>query len=170
LTVARTSLCEDVTIARRLAECGESVGFYEARPGLVTVDMYATAKETWDNWPRSLPLRDQYFGWPLAFAFCAALLLQALPLPALIVAVAVSAPLSVLVPAGVLLALRYGILIGTARAYPARPWTYWLSPICDLPVALRILQSALRRRQSWRGRKYIRQPGGRFEPVRERDA
>jgi dolichol-phosphate mannosyltransferase len=170
LKVARTSLCEDVTIARRLAECGGSVGFYEARPGLITVDMYATAKETWANWPRSLPLRDQYFGWHQAFNLCAALLLQALPLPALIVAAAITAPLSVLVPICALLAVRYGVLVGTARAYPARPWTYWLSPVCDLPVALRILQSTLRRRQSWRGRRYLRQRGGRFEAVHEPDA
>jgi len=166
LSAARASLCEDVTIARRLVECGETVGFYEAEPGLITVGMYATAKETWDNWPRSLPLRDRYFDWRQAFRFCAALLLQALPLPALIVGFGLSAPLWVLLLAGSLLAFRSGILIGTARAYPARPWTYWLSPICDLPVVVRILQFALRRRHSWRGRAYTRQPGGRFEPVR----
>jgi len=87
-------------------------------------------------------------------------------LPALIVGFGLSAPLWVQLLAGSLLALRIGILIGTARAYPARPWTYWLSPACDLPVIVRILQFALRRRHRWRGRAYIRQPGGRFEPVR----
>jgi len=166
LSAARASLCEDVTIARRLVECGATVGFYEAEPGLITVGMYATAKETWDNWPRSLPLRDHYFDWRQALRFCAALLLQALPLPALIVGFGLSAPLWVQLLAGSLLALRIGILIGTTRAYPARPWTYWLSPACDLPVIVRILQFALRRRHRWRGRAYIRQPGGRFEPVR----
>src|ERR1051325_3422639 len=170
LNAARASLCEDVTMARRLVECGETVGFYEARRGLITVGMYATAKETWDNWPRSLPLRDRYFGWRQGLGLCTALLLQALPLPALIVVVGTSAPLPFLIFAGSLLALRIGVLIGTARAYPARPWTYWLSPICDLPVALRILQFALRRRQSWRGRRYIRERGGRFEPMHERNA
>jgi dolichol-phosphate mannosyltransferase len=79
LSAARASLCEDVTIARRLVECGETVGFYEAEPGLITVGMYATAKETWDNWPRSLPLRDRYFDWRQAFAFLRRLLLQAYP-------------------------------------------------------------------------------------------
>lgn len=170
LSAARSSLCEDVTIARRLVECGEAVGFYEAEPGLITVGMYASAKETWDNWPRSLPLRDQYFGWRQAFRLCAALLLQALPLPAVIVGVGTSAARWFLLVTGSLLAVRLGILIGTARAYPGRPWTYWLSPACDLPVALRILQFALRRRHSWRGRAYIRRPGDRFEPVREPDA
>jgi dolichol-phosphate mannosyltransferase len=170
LNAARASLCEDVTMARRLVECGETVGFYEAEPSLITVGMYATAKETWDNWPRSLPLRDQYFGWRQACGLFAALLLQALPLPALIVGFGLSVSLWVQLLAGSLLALRIGILIGTARAYPARPWTYWLSPACDLPVVVRILQFALRRRHRWRGRAYIRQRGGRYEPIRESDA
>jgi dolichol-phosphate mannosyltransferase len=170
LSAARASLCEDVTIARRLVECGEAVGFYEAESGLITVGMYASAKETWDNWPRSLPLRDQYFEWRQGFGLCAALLLPAVPLPLLIVGLSTNAPRSFLLVAGSLLAIRFGILVGTARAYPARPWTYWLSPICDLPVALRILQFTLRRRHSWRGRAYIRERGGRFEPVREPDA
>ena len=170
LNAARASLCEDVTMARRLVECGETVGFYEAEPSLITVGMYATAKETWDNWPRSLPLRDKYFGWRQAFGLSAALLLQALPLPVLMVAVGISAPLPFLLIAGSLLAVRIGVLIGTARAYPARPWTYWLSPVCDIPIAVRIFQFALRRRHSWRGRAYIRQRGGRFEPIREPDA
>ena len=25
--------------------------------------MYRDWRETWRNWPRSLPMRDQYFGW-----------------------------------------------------------------------------------------------------------
>jgi dolichol-phosphate mannosyltransferase len=59
---AQRSLCEDMTIARRLAECGEAIGFYES-DGLVGVTMYAAWQETWRNWPRSLPTRDQHFGW-----------------------------------------------------------------------------------------------------------
>ena len=65
---------------------------------------------------------------------------------------------------GALLALRLGVLIGTARAYPNKLWSYWLSPLVDLPVALRILQFTLRRRHRWRGRTYIRRKGGGFEP------
>ncbi len=37
-----------------------------------------------------------------------------------------------------LVAVRLGVLFGTARAYRRLPWTYWLSPLSDLPVALRI--------------------------------
>jgi dolichol-phosphate mannosyltransferase len=61
--------------------------------------------------------------------------------------------------------IRLGVLCGTARAYVDRPWSYWLSPLCDLPAALRIIQSALTRRHTWRGRSYVRSKGGEFEPA-----
>ena len=77
---ARSSLCEDITIVRRLAECGEAVGFYEGR-GLIEVRMYDDWRETWRNWPRSLPMRDKYFGWREWLGLLKVLLFQALPLP-----------------------------------------------------------------------------------------
>ena len=55
--------------------------------------------------------------------------------------------------------------MGIARAYEWRPWTYWFSPLLDLPVALRLITSALRRRQVWRGRVYVRRAGGTSEPL-----
>lgn len=161
---AQSSLCEDITIARRLAECGEPVGFYES-DHLVEVSMYDDWRETWSNWPRSLPMRDQYFGARELLGLFGALVAQALPLPALIVGIAVGAPLWFVGASAILLALRLGVLFGVARAYPKKPWTYWLSPLADLPVALRIVQFALRRRHSWRGRTYVRRKGGIFEPL-----
>lgn len=53
-------------------------------------------------------------------------------------------------------ATRMGVLFGTARAYRCRPWSYWLSPLCDLPVAFKLGSSALRRRHTWRGRSIVR--------------
>jgi dolichol-phosphate mannosyltransferase len=161
---AQMSLCEDVTIARRLAECGETVGFYES-DNLVKVRMYADWRETWKNWPRSLPMRDQYFSWHEAWGLAAVLLLQALPLPLLLLGIILRRPRWFLLIVGILFAIRLGVLFGTARAYPNRPWTYWLSPLCDLPVVLRIIHSALSRRHSWRGRTYVRGKHGTFEPV-----
>lgn len=166
---ARTSLCEDITIARRLAECGENVGFYEADDGLVEVRMYESWRATWSNWPRSLPMRDQYFGWREGIGLFAVLLFQALRLPLLVLGLAFGAPFWFLSLAGFFSALRIGILCGVARAYPNRPWTYWLSPLCDLPVVARIIQCALKRRHSWRGRAYIRRSGGTFEPLSQQD-
>jgi dolichol-phosphate mannosyltransferase len=166
---ARTSLCEDITIARRLAECGESVGFYEANGDLVNVRMYESGRATWSNWPRSLPMRDRYFGWREGIGLAGVLLFQALPLPLLILGLTFGAPFWFLSLTGFLSALRIGILCGVARAYPNRPWTYWLSPLCDLPVVARIIQCALKRRHSWRGRAYIRRRGGTFEPLGQQD-
>ncbi len=57
---------------------------------------------------------------------------------------------------GVLAMVRLGVLAGTARAYVAPPWTYWLSPVCDLPAAVGVWLSAGRRRHEWRGRPIVR--------------
>lgn len=161
---AQLSLCEDITIARRLAECGEAIGFYES-DGLVGVRMYATWQETWRNWPRSLPTRDQYFSWREAVGLLEVLLVQSSPLPLLVIAYTFDAP-SWMVAVNLILGLtRLGVLIGVARAYERRPWTYWFSPLLDFPVALRLITSALRRRQTWRGRLYLRRSGGIFEPI-----
>jgi dolichol-phosphate mannosyltransferase len=43
-----------------------------------------------------------------------------------------------------------------ARAYARRPWSYWFSPLMDLPVALMLIRSALQREHRWRGRSLIR--------------
>jgi dolichol-phosphate mannosyltransferase len=161
---AQASLCEDITIVRRLAECGEAVGFYES-DGLVEVSMYRDWRETWRNWPRSLPMRDQYFGWREAAGLFGVLLVQALPLPLFILGWVLGAPVWFLVLTAGFALIRIGVLLGMARAYPDRPWTYWLSPLWDLPAALRLIQSALARRHRWRGRSYVRSKGGKFEPL-----
>ncbi len=86
---AQASLCEDITIVRRLAECGEQIGFYES-DGLVEVKMYGSWRETWNNWPRSLPMRDQYFGWRESIGLVGVLVFQALPVPTLILGALIS--------------------------------------------------------------------------------
>ena len=161
---AQSSLCEDITVARRLAESGEAVGFYES-DGLAEASMYRDWRDTWRNWPRSLPLRDQYFGWREAGGLLGVLLVQALPLPMFMLGWFLGAPIWFLSVIAVFLLMRIGVLCGMARAYPNRPWTYWLSPLCDLPVALRLIQSALTRHHSWRGRSYVRGKGGKFEAL-----
>jgi dolichol-phosphate mannosyltransferase len=161
---AQLSLCEDITIARRLAECGEAVGFYEG-DGLVGARMYQGYCETWRNWPRSLPTRDQYFSWREATGLLEVLLVQSLALPVLCVAYAVGASGWIIVVNLTLSLTRLGALMGLARAYEWRPWTYWFSPLLDLPVALRLITSALQRRQAWRGRVYVRRAGGTFEAL-----
>jgi dolichol-phosphate mannosyltransferase len=164
LGVARGSLCEDVTIARALATLGIAVGFHEAG-ALASVAMYADWRDAWRNWPRSLPMRDQYFDWRGWLGLAEILFVQALPLPLFLVACALGAGAPFLPAEGALAAIRLGMLAGMARAYVRRPWTYWLSPLADLPIVIRILASAVRRTQRWRGLTYRRDAVGRFRLV-----
>ena len=155
ITGARASICEDITIARALVAAGYPVGFYEGED-LVSVDMYRDWRDAWRNWPRSLPMRDQYSGVSSVLGLFEVTLAQALPLPlfALLLAYA-RRTYPALVVNGALTAVRLGVLVGTTRAYRRVPPTYWLSPLCDLPVALRLWQSLLQRRHTWRGRVLV---------------
>jgi dolichol-phosphate mannosyltransferase len=162
---ARDSLCEDVSAARHLARRGVRVGFYEVGDA-AEVTMYDTAAALWRNWPRSLPLRDAAGGAHVVRGWLEVLAVQGALLPMLALASAAGAGLALAVN-GVLAAARLGILVGTARAYLAPPASYWLSPLADPAVALRLLASALRRRHRWRGRLYERRRDGGFRAVGE---
>ncbi|HEY6410184.1 MAG TPA: glycosyltransferase family 2 protein, partial [Ktedonobacteraceae bacterium] len=169
------SICEDVTIARTLVAAGYPVGFYEAGD-LVTVKMYADWRDTWRNWTRSLPMHDRFSDIYTLIGWLEVVLVQALPLPLVLFLIisrlgnrgrrqgainrdVVSARRQRSWPMmlnSILLALRIGVLFGTARAYQRRPWSYWLSPLCDLPVAVQLVRSMLQRRHIWRGRVLVR--------------
>jgi dolichol-phosphate mannosyltransferase len=153
---ARASVCEDVTVARALATNGYAVGFHES-DGLASVDMYASWSDAWTNWTRSLPLRDRYAGHAGWLGLTEIVLAQALPLPLLLMLWR-SIPRSQFALAinGLLVLVRLGVLRGTARAYEWRPWTYWLSPLVDLPVAVQLWRNALRRTHIWRGQLLVR--------------
>ncbi len=163
---AQASLCEDVTIARHIAARGIPVGFYESAC-LVRTSMYSTWRETWRNWPRSLPMRDQYFGWSGALGLIEIFLVQALPLPLWVASLYLNAGSWMIGINGALSLVRLGVLVGVYHSYDRPPWTYWLSPILDLPVAVSIFNSAFRRTHTWRGRSYIRDKGNRFRLLRE---
>jgi dolichol-phosphate mannosyltransferase len=154
ISVARASRCEDVTIARRLAALGWAVGFYEAGD-LAWVKMYPNGRELWRNWPRSLPLRDQYSGAAGALGLAEVALVQALPLPLFVLLRLIRAPRWMLALNVALVMTRLGVLCGTARAYRRVLWSYWLSPLCDVPAAVQLCRSALRRRHTWRGRVLV---------------
>jgi len=153
---AYNSICEDVTMARTLVARGYPVGFYEAGE-LVSVKMYVGWRDAWRNWSRSLPMHDHFSGLNTLLGWLEVLLVQALPLPLLLVLWLLRKRQNWFFRLnGVLLAVRLGVLCGTARAYRRRPWSYWLSPLCDLPVALQLGKSALQRRHVWRGRILVR--------------
>jgi dolichol-phosphate mannosyltransferase len=154
--VARASLCEDVTVARVMASNGYAIGFHES-DRLASVKMYASWRDAWRNWTRSLPLRDRYSGHAGWLGLAEVALAQALPLPLLAVLWRLGPrPRFALTVNGVLILARLGVLAGTARAYAWRPWTYWLSPLADLPVAVQLWRNALRTQHVWRGRVLVR--------------
>jgi len=159
---AHDSLCEDITVVRRIAEAGVPVGFYETEVP-VAVTMYEGAGEAWRNWPRSLPMRDRYFGRREALGLGEVVFVQALPLPLLGVCAVLGAPAWILMAEGTLCAVRFGVLFGTARAYATRPLGYWLSPLADPAVSWRLVRCALQRRHAWRGRAYVRGRDGGFQ-------
>jgi dolichol-phosphate mannosyltransferase len=146
---------EDVTLARAIAMTGNPVGFYES-DDLVSVEMYAGAREAWDNWTRSLPMRDQFTTKSSALGLVEATLVQALPLwlaPICSLKLGLSHPAAILNTS--LLFARLGVLGGTARAYRNVPWTYWLSPFADIFVLVRIWMMWGRRTHVWRGRVLV---------------
>jgi dolichol-phosphate mannosyltransferase len=150
------SICEDVTVARTLADAGYPVGFYEAGD-LVEVAMYESWRDTWRNWPRSLSLRDRFFGADGWARLADTLLTMGLPAPLLLLGLRSAwLPRPALMINIGLLVMRLGVLAGTSRAYPGRPWTYWLSPLLDLPATIQVWRSARRRHHVWRGRLLIR--------------
>lgn len=158
IAAARASRCEDLTIARILVASGVNVGFFEAGD-LASVEMYASAEETWANWPRSLPLTDGTTSkLEIGLQFAEVAFVQALPLAILLAGLvegqdARKTPLFRVNAA--LALLRFGVLAGERRAYVNPPATYWLSPLADLPAVVRICSAALSPTANWRGRQLV---------------
>lgn len=145
---------EDVTLARLIAMRGHPVGFYES-DDLVRVEMYAGWRDAWDNWTRSLPMRDRFTTTSSALGLSQVTLAQALP--------TIIGPLAILRGRRDVLAMlnigllmgRFGVLAGMSRAYTTRPWTYWLSPLTDLFIVTRMWTMWARRVHTWRGRTLV---------------
>ena len=154
-TAVKDSICEDVTLARLIADSGEPVGFFEAGD-LVSVRMYVNGWSTLREWPRSLPMRDQFFGWRDLGRLLEILTIQSAPLPLLVLGRVLRLPAWFTSLQALFLVTRVGVLVGIRRAYPQRPWTFWASPLFDLPASMLVLASTLRRRFTWRGRALAR--------------
>ncbi|MGD1928352.1 MAG: 2'-O-glycosyltransferase CruG [Leptolyngbyaceae cyanobacterium] len=162
--VARLSFCDDVTLARHAAQTGAKVGFWDGSR-LLKVRMYEGLSETWQEWGRSLDLKDasstgQIWG-DLWFLTC----VQALPwlaLPILLAGLAADQPtLPVQLSLGLnvsliaaRIALQWAILPSYDLSQAKRRWVFWLSPLADPLAVWRIWLSSLRTPKSWRGRQY----------------
>jgi dolichol-phosphate mannosyltransferase len=154
--VADDSFCDDVRIVRHLASRGARVGFLDG-VRLLDVEMYPTASATWRGWPRSLNLRDATSpAWRWIDSLFL-LLAQALPLPLLALAAAGAlgplrgAPAVLAGASALLLLLRLLVLGATAPSFARRGLAYWLSPLADLPAALRVVETTIARPREWRG-------------------
>ena len=154
---AKSSFCDDVTLARHIAAQGFKVGFLDGAK-VLKVRMYEGAVETWKEWGRSLDLKDAS---PSAQIWGDLWLLSAVQgLPLLVV---LSCWLTSLNPLLLglnvfLLAIRFAMLLAIAPSYDRKNaqggWLFWLSPLADPIAVLRIFISALHTPKEWRGRKY----------------
>lgn len=164
-TSAKSSFCDDVTLARNIANAGFKVGFLDGAK-VLKVRMYEGALQTWQEWGRSLDLKDassraQTWGdlWLLASV-------QGLPLSIVLSYFVFKVPfdssfsfvLLLLILNIFLLLIRFGMLFAIAPSYDLSQakgaWLFWLSPLADPLAVVRILLSAVNTPREWRGRKY----------------
>jgi dolichol-phosphate mannosyltransferase len=166
LSASLASLSEDITMARTLAEAGYCVGFFEMDV-VVDVQMYASAREVWTNWPRSLVMRDRHTMRATTLPFAQIFFLQALPLPMLLTALLLGLPHWFTAAQAGLLLFRLGLLAGIHGAYLRHSPTFWLSPLMDMPVFARLLHAQFQRKVAWRGRSYARGRDGTIKPMQK---
>jgi dolichol-phosphate mannosyltransferase len=161
-TTAKGSFCDDVTLARNIAAAGFKVGFLDGAK-VLKVRMYEGAVETWNEWGRSLDLKDaaspaQTWGdiWFLVSVQALPWVVLPMYLPGLPL---VSLPIALLLGLNsFLLLIRFGMLYAIASSYDFSQakgsWLFWLSPFADPLAVFRIILSAIQKPKKWRGRKY----------------
>lgn len=156
--LAKSSFCDDVTLARAAAQRGAKVGFLDGA-ALMQVRMYTSMAETWREWGRSLDLKDASTP-SQTFADCLLLTAaQGLPIP-LLMTLCIWQPVpSLLINTlfwlnAFLIFIRCLLLLGIRTSYTEVGFWFWLSPLADPFAVLRIWISALTKPKSWRGRTY----------------
>ena len=156
--LAKSSFCDDVTLARFAAQKGAKVGFLDGA-ALMQVRMYTSMAETWREWGRSLDLKDASTP-SQTFADCLLLTaVQGLPLPILIIfsllPLEASLPVSILFWLNAFLVfIRCLLVFGIRASYTEVGLWFWLSPLADPFAVMRIWISAFTKPKSWRGRAY----------------
>jgi len=160
---AKSSFCDDVTLARNISSQGFRVGFLDGAQ-VFKVRMYEGAIQTWQEWGRSLDLKDASSSAALWWDLWLLFAVQALPLPILLGYFLF--PSSTLSPFSLallglnsfLLIVRFALLLAIAPSYDRSQakggWLFWLSPFADPLAVLRIFLSAFRTPTQWRGRQY----------------
>ena len=139
-------LADDAALARALAAQGWRIAFRDGAD-LIEVKMHDSSREAWREWGRSLALADvEPLRWRVADL---AVVWLALALPVLRVPLGRAGPLD-----WALLGVRVALLGGLRRVYTRRGPAFWLSPLADPAVAVRLTLSTLRPTRTWRGRTY----------------
>ncbi len=165
-TCAASSFCDDVTLARYAAAQGYKVGFLDGSK-VIKVRMYEGLRETWEEWGRSLDLKDAASSSQTWGDLALLVLTQALPLSLSLlllgcIASGYSFP-TLYIALGInlgLLAIRWGLLLAIYPCYDrssqkgAARGMFWLSPLADPLAVLRIFLSSISRPTRWRGREY----------------
>lgn len=161
-TTAKSSFCDDVTLARIAAQRGFKVAFWDGAP-VLKVRMYEGAWQTWQEWGRSLDLKDatspRQLWTDLWFLFA----VQGLPLAVVILGTIGAFPSGAI--AEILINLNWAVLLirfalGLA-IFPSYDlskarfsFLFWLSPFADPLGFLRIVLSSFQTSIQWRGRIY----------------
>ena len=163
---AASSFCDDVTLARQAARAGFSVGFLDGAK-LIQVRMYEGFRETWQEWGRSLDLKDATCSSQLWHDLWLLLSVQGLPVPLSLLLLgcleAGYSSLTLLAATGLnlfLVLIRWALLWAISPSYhrlehfsPAA-LLFWLSPLADPLAVTRIFLSARQQPTRWRGRVY----------------
>jgi dolichol-phosphate mannosyltransferase len=153
----RASFAEDVSLATHLVRRGARVAFLDGAH-LYDVRSYASARQMWREWGRSIDLKDATTAAGQIFDVATIIAVQGIPLVVLVLAasarISVSMPI-VALSTGLVL-VRVLLLFVMKHSYAERGITYWLSPLSDPLAAIRLVLSSLRRPAEWRGRSYSR--------------
>jgi dolichol-phosphate mannosyltransferase len=163
-TVAASSFCDDVTLARAIAQTGAKVGFLDGAH-VIKVRMYEGMAETWREWGRSLDLKDASSRSQIWADLWLLTMTQGLPIGLCGVSgmlwLGGDRSLPVIVTAAVnllLVIIRFALCAAIRGSYDLAnaqaKWLFWLSPLADPLAVVRIWLSANQRPRSWRGRNY----------------
>jgi dolichol-phosphate mannosyltransferase len=127
--------------------------------------MYEGLRETWQEWGRSLDLKDaslpgQVWGDLWFLASIQALPWLALPLLLLSLSAGVATlPIQLALGLNISLiaarvALQWAVLPSYDLSQARGKWAFWLSPLADVLAVIRIGLSSFRTPTQWRGRRY----------------
>jgi dolichol-phosphate mannosyltransferase len=138
-------MTDDIALFRHLRKSGLRVAFLDGSR-LFDVEMYSGAKETWREWPRSLPMNDVTS--VSTRAVDAATVALTMALPGIRVATHRAKRLDY-----ALLAQRSLLSAALWSSYRPRRFVM-LSPLVDVPVVGRLIAATVKPVRRWRGREY----------------